>query len=998
MKQVKFGSFPLAEILPKERECLDKYLIKHFADSISFKDTLTNLSITKNTFYVGPSEIIRGMMNNGGPNGNGIAGRQRYDNQSSGNSIDADNYLKVQKRAFSVMGKFYTELTNSAFYKGLTYYPIYIEKVEKTMRGRESDGKLVTGIEQRFNYSFILLTNDLLSGTNRPVNEAGVINFLYIYLHLFHSPFLMSENNSYHIKSTTGLASIDKDSIVLVMRFYKLIQKYELNPVQVFLSIYNLINEARTFIKDESTDGVINQSQNKFKAALGNRLMSKTNKFDNLHFKNILKKVIDNMVNLYTNGLNTNNTITKNSINDNAKVMLSIVEEMLKEREIYDFVEDLQTDRRTRDSRIQAVADFHHYQEIIGLFEALVQFNEMNISDIIKDTSINFGSKIILDNSIEDDSDRIAGLIGVIDKSDFDSAFNKFFKEIEDYVYNLGASIMEPRFTEALASKNSRITDAVGRMTRELNNAEMEMEQVQREMQAKQLMIDTLQNVGVGMSPTEIDQLNQHLVDMQNLTLRLQDANQQITERSSSLNLYESANKAEREDTNYNQKILGSLSTRIFNNLDDSLGFIYKDLENLFTNPVVLDQVLNKGGNYDFDSIPQDASSLKRTLLEHPRSTGAVTSHTDLVKSAYTQLGEDIEFLVETIVNEINNVDPGYGDRYESTIRDTIIKALGLRIFGVMKKHLRNIHGNLTKTLEYTSKMQGIHPLLGKMARDPKNFKTFILSTNVLSTLYNLIFITQEKMFLSGLLKRPPKKLNGSDLQSRFIINNILGLQNNPTWIIGENKIRLNLPDFLSLTGSPIQNEIPKNKLQSICKVDYKEFSWKSDFMGDLVPDIAEHPEIKKIKMKQDILSKKISALTDKGDLSATEKDTLTKYKNEETALKEEHLQGTIKFGGVSLGNMGKVLDQDSYDGFKNNNFRPSNSVSSEEYEKFTEEEKEEQGIVDPNSGVLNHGFEPSQNENLEYIKQSGTANVGDYGDDIRMQMWNDKIRGRQAN
>lgn len=1008
MKQVKFGSFPLAEILPKDRECLDKYLIRHFADSISFKDTLTNLSITKNTFYVGPAEIVRGMMNRSGTSGASGYSTHRYDNQSSQNSQDALKYLQVQKRAFAVMEKFYTELTKSSFYKGLTYYPIYIEKVDKSMRPDVASKSSGT-ITQRFSYSFILLTNDLLSDTDRPVNEAGVINFLYIYLHLFHSPFLMSENNSYHIKSNTGLASIDNDSIVLVMRFYKLIQKYDLNPIQVFLSIYNLINEARNFIQDKSINGVINQPQSKFKAALGNRLMSKTSKFDNPHFKNILKKVVDNMVNLYTKGLSNTNTVTQNSIKDNAKVMLSIVELMLDEREIYDFVENLNDRRETRDSRIQAVADYHHYQDIIGLFEALAHFNNLGISDIIKETSINFGSNIILDNDSLDESERISKLVGVIDTSDFDSAFNKFFKEIENYIYNLSANIIEPKFKEALAAKNKRITDGIDRLRRELENAEIEKDQVLAEIQTKQVIIDKLQNLGVRLSQTEIDTLNQNLVDIKYLNLRLQDANHQITERSSALNLYESANKLEKEDTAYNQKILGSLSTRIFNNLDDALGFIYKDLENLFLNPIVLDQILNKGGKYNFDSIPQDASSLKRTLLEHPYSSGAETSHDDIVKSAYIQLNEDVEFLVETIVQEINNISSGYGDQYKNAIREAITNALGLRFFGIMKKHLRNIHGSLNKILEYNSKMQGIHPLLGKMARDPKNFKTFILSTNVLSTLYNLIFITQEKMFLSGLLKRPPKKLNGSTLQSRFVINNILGLQNNPTWIIGENKIRLNLPDFLSLTGAPLQSEIPKSKLQNICKVDYKKFSWKSEYMGNLIPEIEDSPEIKKIKNKIKLLSEKISDLTKKGNLTDSDKNTLNKLRNEETKAKDELIQTIAKFGGTSLGNMGKVLDSDNYIGFKNNNFNSSN-ITQEEFSTLSPLEKEELGIIDPKANELDHGMDSTQNQNLEYLRQSapgvpgtvgaptvGTANIGDYGDSIRAQMWNDKIRGRQV-
>ncbi len=1004
MKQVKFGSFPLAEILPKERECLDKYLIKHFADSISFKDTLTNLSVTKNTFYVGPSEIIRGMMNR--------EQGQRYDNQTGQNALEARKYLDVQKRAFSVMGKFYTELTNSAFYKGLMYYPIYIEKVEKTMRGNRPD-KLVdikenqkgNDIDQRFSYSFVLLTNDLLQGTNRPVNEAGVINFLYIYLHLFHSPLLMSEDSSYSIKSTTGLASIDKDSIVLVMRFYKLIQKFDLNPVQVFLSIYNLINEARTFIGEETQDGIINSSQKNFQKALGSRLMSKTSKFDNPQFKNILKDVVKTISKLYTEGINKNPSTTKNSIRDNAKVMLSIVETMLREREIFDFVDDLSKDRHSRDSRMQAVADFHHYQDIIGLFEALVQFNELDISSIIKDTNINFGSNIILDSSIEDESERISRLIGVIEKGDFDTAFNKFYIDLNSFIHQSITNVLSVQFDKAAANKNARITKRTQHLEQEVENLRLRMESNDNEIDAHIMRINMLQSNPVVLSTEEATDLEDRIAAVQ--TLRVSNAGliQQITDRESNITLYVTSNPLAEDNDAQRDAVTHNVSSNIFNNIDDALGFIYKDLENIFMNPIVLDKILHEGGDYTFDSIPQDASTLNG-LLESHKHPGFGNSE-DIVKTAYVQLAEDVEFLTESIVNEINNTAPNEGNIRENLIRENIIKSLGLRFFGIMKKHLRNIHGKLNKSMEYNNKLQGIHPLLGKMARDPKNFKTFILSTNVLSTLYHLIFITQEKMFMAGLIKRPPRKLNGADLQSRFIINNVLGLQNNPTWIIGENKIRLNLPDFLSLTGSPVQSEIPKNKLQSICKIDYKEYSWKSDYMGDLVPKLGDAPELKKIKDDIDSVDKKIEFLNKKKveDLSPAEKTNLNELKNKKTELNDKLIKDTVKYGGVSLGNMGKILDKDNYSDFKSyssGNSGSSNnsggSVTSEEYDNLTPEEIAEKGIKDPKADELDHGFEPSQNENLDYVKQSGTANVGNYGDDIRMQMWDDKIRGRRAN
>ena len=1018
MKQVKFGSFPLAEILPKERECLDKYLIKHFADSISFKDTLTNLAITKNTFYVGPSEIIRGMMSNqpsgfsikdDNTDGAGDRRNQRVDAQSYDNNSDTRNYLEVQKRAFSVMSKFYTELTNSAFYKGLMYYPIYVEKLEKTMRGGRNN---VTGLEQRFNYSFLLLTNDLLPGTNRPVNEAGVINFLYMYLHLFHSPFLLNDNLGYSVTPGTGLASMNKENVILVMRFYKLIQKYDLNPITVFLSIYKLIAEAKTFI-NENDDGKTNLNKANFGTSLQTRLIKNLDKYNGKHFKNILENVINKMVKLFE--LQTGSGKTNKESIANANIMIEIVKLMLDERQIFDFVDDLNDRRHSKDARIQAVSDYHHYQEIIGLFEALVSFNEMTIMDIIKDTSMNFGTALKLDNSLQDEEDRMAGLVGAIDRGDFDTAFNKFYRDLHTYIVNTTGNIIKPKLEKAEKAKTARVDNQQAEFENRIENTQINIDNTKLELlhiQAEVSHYEDLVPTQPDLQPT-LDSKNSEKLALNNT---IQSLEAQLTQTIADKAIF--LNNFPREDKDKDKKkdVVNYLANSIFNNIDDALGFIYKDLENLFINPMVLDQLINVE---DFKDIPDSEISLDGILKSNPAMDWGNQSD-DLVKAAYSQLHEDINFLVKTIVNEFENHTEESGKQLEDNIKANVIKGLGLRFFGIMKKHLRNRESKLEKVLAYDAQMQGIHPLIGKMSRKTNNFKTFILSTNVLSTLYNLIFITQERMFLAGLIKRPPRKINSSDLQSRFIINNILGLQSNPTWIIGENKIRLNLPDYLSLTGSPVQSEVPQNKLKGLCKVDYKEFSWKDGPMGNLLPDGEPGPQVKKAQEARDAVEKKLKPLRTKKpeDLSNSQKAEKIKLAEELVELDSKLLEARLKFGNsdFSMGNMGKILSKDNYDDFKlQTGFKDEAEYSSEEYDDLSDEAKE--GVIDPKAKTLDHNMGLGYNKDLKYLQGTpaiptstpvqpvqpvappvGTTQLGNYGDDIRTQMWTDKIRGRQAN
>jgi len=63
MKKISFGSFPFINIDRKTRNCLDKYLIKTFADQIVLTDIFKNLNSAKDFVYLTPEAIIDSLYN-----------------------------------------------------------------------------------------------------------------------------------------------------------------------------------------------------------------------------------------------------------------------------------------------------------------------------------------------------------------------------------------------------------------------------------------------------------------------------------------------------------------------------------------------------------------------------------------------------------------------------------------------------------------------------------------------------------------------------------------------------------------------------------------------------------------------------------------------------------------------------------------------------------------------------------------------------------------------
>lgn len=134
MKKIKFGSFPLIELDPRERKCIDNYSIKSFADLITMN---TQMRKTSNDIqqYITPDVILKYFKNNK------ILPSKELSNE------DMKGKVFTLKRAYRSLQNFSKVIEGNAFYKDRVTYPIYIEHEN---RNGSND------------YDFILLANDLI--------------------------------------------------------------------------------------------------------------------------------------------------------------------------------------------------------------------------------------------------------------------------------------------------------------------------------------------------------------------------------------------------------------------------------------------------------------------------------------------------------------------------------------------------------------------------------------------------------------------------------------------------------------------------------------------------------------------------------------------------------------------------------------------------------------------------------------------------------------------
>ncbi len=461
MKKISFGSFPFINIDKKTRNCLDKYLIKTFADQIVLTDIFKNLNSAKDFVYLTPEAIIDSLYNfNSHRKNNRSIHYTRgfyesaldyitYDNEfmvkegkeliifesekvivpikqdfliplntkteiieeSSKKDYKKDNkpryydpYMSIIKRAFFIMKKFYEKLANDPFYKDYIILPVYSEKlidIDPTKLNRS-----------QYEYSFFILTNDLLHDLKLDeveFNDAEVINTLYIFHQLF---------------PNKALTDFNEKDLELVIKFYAFFEKNKIDPIEFFKIIYAMIflfAQSKTLKDFDKVSNVIftdPKLKNIFdkptiisireaiidyvKKTKDTRVITELNKYT----KKDLFKLLFNTSSKTFKAQDFINIILNNS--DFQKILIKIFDEF---------------DNNPYSIKRQQV----RFRNIILLFKELAKFNSKKLNDIITDAGFDLQFKIKFENK---------GVIynELIIKRKIDETFANFIQDFDQYV------------------------------------------------------------------------------------------------------------------------------------------------------------------------------------------------------------------------------------------------------------------------------------------------------------------------------------------------------------------------------------------------------------------------------------------------------------------------------------------------------------------------------------------------------------------------------------
>ena len=993
MKKISFGSFPFINIDKKTRMCLDKYLIKTFADQIIITDIFSNLNTAKDFFYLTPDVIIdqlydfsrstirRNHVNQSGmvrtrgilkeneiipistkakliidneyflyENKNILLEAKGPDKKNKSNALlynkIKDPYLDVVKRGFFILRNFYKKVSQDPFYRDIVYLPVYSEKLEVLNPVK------LTG--SQFKYSFFLLTNDLTKNLRLDevsFNESAVINALYIFTQLFPGK---------------KLTEFDEKDLEKLLKVYKFFEEYRISPIQFFTIIYRIfyvfataksLEDAKQVMIDAAKKPPFNQifTNDVIKALF--EVMVEINKKDLVEIINFVKN--------FTPKLN----IELNR--KNQERFWYVIETILKNNKIMNLIQNVAD---TYAERLKILNQNFKFRDIIIIFEELVKYNKINSNDIIKDTNFNLNFKLELNNEIVAFNEQII-------KKRLDETFANFLADADKYIKALfdekikkfdpkNNNSIKAMFGAALSRKAAEDeAERYHRIEREMRDIQMRMMQVREsdpdEYARLQMVYNDLANqlalltpklnndiIAMNIMQTASSHLNNKYANMyeqdarriseeilnieqalekddipdderERLQLRLITLQREYNELHQRIKEFQAAASSDLKGLKLDKFDSSNVNLEI---AKTELGELYQTLKNLFMNQSKFNIYLRLT-NSNPDLFTPDG--FKKFIEKREYQTDDEEILAIEFKDMDLALKEVADVLAERFLQEVEakfakaQIDQGFLDKVISDIRKTLLNFNKIRDL-IYERFLRILCSRVCKIFATTFKKNlqkgeisfnettyGIHPMIKNLLKNPNNFKSFIFGFDELINLYDLLYLTEVEKFLlqsaSGFNfsapQRAPIKLTQVINKFNYVFD-ILGIKENPLWVISRSKIFLSLPDFMSLTRDRIFNSIKKEEIQSYCKIDYGKIWNELDFGSAFGGKEQQYKrKIKDIERKLDKVRKEIKEVQKEKDKA---KD---KNKKKELNKKFERLKTEEDFLLTSLKALKSTMD-----------------------------------------------------------------------------------------
>jgi len=872
MKKVSFGSFPLTEIRADDRKCLDRYLIKSFADNISISDAIRNLSITKDLMYITPDTLMTKWL--------------KGDLQSDINEADRTSntmYDKALKRAFFVMKEFYKKIKDANFYKEYVYYPIYVEKIEKIQVATNSNGD-GSHTQVNMNYSFVILSNDLTKGLKIDeikYDENASLNFLFLFVEFFSGP-----------EFGRSIHDFNQKDYEFLVKLYQFVDKSGKDPIHMILTLYKLLG----LIKN-AMDGKISR------LSTGRQILDNVGDIDIRSLQKYRGMIKHQLVDVIAKTSGSGKSKVPAIIYQ--KAFMDLMESIFKSEGLSGLYNGVPEDA-DRGQRLAYVYNTNKYREILNVAKELVEYNKLDCKNVISDDPMDF------DFHVENGGTSIQTQSHVISQR-YQTFFKTYVESIKDYLTGLVETIMSNLNLVQVAKGQTNILidqnkaylqqniDALNVAKSNLKPSLFWIEDAENDLdrlrQNPNTTPDELKNARHKLFTVERQQ-RQYETDIINRTKDIKDI-----ENILKLTI-EAQGSVEKIIQDQSRDLYEKISDNILGSIANDLTFIYDDGKRFFTNELATEgylKLINKQG-YDLtnpngdefqkiadkaadqsifpdripDNIKNRVSSTKDGKMPNPEfyaaevvkalddsfevmtgdtidalkdhlqpaiqkalqsaipaaasstSGAAANPFNNLLKTKETLTQEILEKLLHTV-----DTDQAFNAQMKNHLKNNIYRNRFIKHVLINFKKMFKLN-RVDKEIRFDKSISQLHPLIKKLVKQGDKcqyFKSFIVSYDVVEQLYNLKYITDTKKFLYGLTNEPPRKMSNQLNKLQLVIEDYLGLKNNPTWILSKAEVYLSMPDSLSLTNTSLLSKIPKSELMQVCKIKASDY-WNETNLG----------------------------------------------------------------------------------------------------------------------------------------------------------------------
>ena len=771
MKKISLGSFPLIDVVGKDRRIFESYLIKVISDLIT-SNQISNQIYADRVQYITPLSIMKFIKEDQkafGSNGQVPDSKTQNDTRSF--------KAETIKHAFKNTKMLYQSIASDPFYRNNMFYPIYIEEIIKSNYGY-----------QDYNYDFLILANDLIK--QQIVDEITFddkATLLFLVLKCLLTPKLQvneigtSKNGGENFRKYFAL-------------FLETCKSEDTNPFDMFIKLVKAAGKQ----KRNNIPGAM--------ARLTGRIIGKPNKEDtgSMYHSN-------SFVNLFD---------TKGEIKDASFLLKEPLHQINK------FLSD---DGKGLDPNYNPIlrqysqAKTHEYGKILSVIDALGAFNKSN--DVLTELNSNTVlSQIQIkgEDPITINKDTISGELETI-------YFRRF---LEDLVKLESRAINDVR-NQLLKQFNIDITNnqiaTKESLAIDIAKNESDFVKVSRELKTWQDKAVKLTNV-LGLTHFEDipnkrpDLLNNiAYTSIVNNTATYQNEYQRLMQTMSIQNAQLATAPSQKgiNDSFKDKAISLQVNLEIFqaqltamyseiyqyiysNNFNDHIVSI-KDQKPLnATN--ILNTLFPTGSNQspDLNSLTMTISEIAQMFDQEIE----INIKNEIAKSFPSQAQKALQVnLKSNILNTIN----------ENTIKDLLIKNIFTPIF---TKYTNRAISDSNQIKDIKSEN---NPVLKRILSSKDLFKAYLLNSETLVAAYELLHYVDTVKYEEGIINHPVSRVSNPINKMDFMIKR-LGLGNNPVFIFNKENILLSMPAHLSLTG---QNFISSVSMQEF--VQFGQINWSKD-------------------------------------------------------------------------------------------------------------------------------------------------------------------------